>query len=332
VFTGLNRFGPRLATGAEALFSSIWEATGVEPLNQPSRVLGRLELLKTLYQQGKNRFRARGAWEDLSDLHFPVFVRDRSQDGGVPRLLFSRREIETEIGWALVRGAEVRQLIVVEFLDTKGQDGLYRKYSAYVVGEKVIPVSLERGRDWVLRYPVAEFSPEGLEEEKAFVVEDPHGTALREVRSLAGVGFGRMDYSMLQGEPQVWEMNTLPTMRLPAGASPLPPDLKVLRQGKMSVFKTRFQEAWRDLEGEQSSLPGPLPFDLDEEVASRALEELSADVPGPFPQPDRYASMKAALRPLKSLVMPLASRTVIPFFARAKMERAVQGPKAEPGP
>ncbi len=323
VFTGLNRLGPNATHALKELFSSLDQRSGLEPLNSPARSLGRYELLRALHQRGINEFKVKGAWEDLSDLRFPVFVRDRSRDGGVPVLLRSMREVEVEIGWALVRGADLSELIVVEFLGTRNEDGLYRKYSAYVVGNAVIPTSLERGRHWVLRYPVAEFTIEALKEEELFVLEDPHAGQLEEVRRVAQIGFGRMDYSVYKGRVQIWEINTLPTMRHPNGSPPFPPELTPFRQAKKDLFRARFQEAWRELD------PGPSPIpriglNLTPTSVDRALKELAGEVPSTFPHEERYGLLKAVLRPLKPIVMPLATRTIVPVFARRTIRKATR--------
>jgi hypothetical protein len=196
VFTGLNRFGPGARKALGQLYDQLGADPATRPLNDPNQALGRFELLRRLHQEGMNGFRAFGAWEDLSELRFPVFVRDRSRDGGIPTLLHSIREVEAEVGWALVRGAALSELIIVEFLDTRCEDGLYRKYSAYVVGDEILPVSLEHGRDWVLRYPRAEFTPEGLAEERRFVLEGSHQDQLEKIRLISRIQFGRMDFSV----------------------------------------------------------------------------------------------------------------------------------------
>jgi hypothetical protein len=323
VFTGLNRFGPRLTRALALLYESLSHCTGLPPLNHPAEALRRYELLRALHREGLNEFDARGAWEDLSDLRYPVFVRDRSLHGSLPSILRSRREVEVEVGWALVRGADLSELIVVEFLNTLTGDGLFRKYSAYVVGESVIPVSLERGKRWVLRHPEAEFDFEALEEEKEFVLSDPHAPQLQEVRKVARIGFGRMDYSVLDGRVQVWEINTLPTMRRPPGTAPMADELRAFRQTKREVFRARFLEAWHALCTDMPTGP-PVELGLPQDAVRLALEELASEVPDPFPNPERYGILKTLLRPVKNIAMPLASKTFMPFFARWMMKRSMQ--------
>ena len=59
-----------------------------------------------------------------------------------------------------------------------------------------------------------------LYEEREYLRNNPHEGILREVFHLAGINYGRADYSMLDGRPQIWEINTNPTLM---AISPGPP-------------------------------------------------------------------------------------------------------------
>ena len=47
-----------------------------------------------------------------------------------------------------------------------------------------------------------------IDEETAFLAGNPHEQQLLEICRVAGVDFGRVDYAVLDGEVQVWEINT----------------------------------------------------------------------------------------------------------------------------
>ena len=49
-----------------------------------------------------------------------------------------------------------------------------------------------------------------LDEERAFVAENPHNDQLQEVFELANIQYGRIDYAVVDGRLQVWEINTNP--------------------------------------------------------------------------------------------------------------------------
>jgi hypothetical protein len=44
-------------------------------------------------------------------------------------------------------------LLVVEFCDTSGPDGIYRKYSAFRVGSVILPRHLMFSRHWKIKKP-----------------------------------------------------------------------------------------------------------------------------------------------------------------------------------
>jgi len=127
-------------------------------------------------------------------------------------LLRSRGELEAVLD-GLHRKGEVRDgLMIVEFCDTADANGIYRKYGAFIVGDRVFARHLMFSRDWVLkRRDLSE--PEMLREQRQYVEENPHEAALREIFRLAGIDYGRMDYGLLNGKIQVWEINTNPWIR-----------------------------------------------------------------------------------------------------------------------
>ena len=50
--------------------------------------------------------------------------------------------------------------------------------------------------------------PATIEEERIFVDENPHAAQLLKYARLAGITYGRIDYGLLNGCPQIWEINT----------------------------------------------------------------------------------------------------------------------------
>jgi hypothetical protein len=130
-------------------------------------------------------------------------------------LLRTRRDLEEALE-VFDRSGEVRDgLMIVEFCDTADARGIYRKYGAFVVGDRVFPKSLQFSRHWVQKRPDLK-DEELLREERAYVEENPHEEALRGIFKLARIEYGRMDYAILDGKIQVWEINTNPTVTSPA--------------------------------------------------------------------------------------------------------------------
>jgi hypothetical protein len=93
-------------------------------------------------------------------------------------------------------------------VDTRG---LYRKYGAFIIGNRVFPKSVQFSRHWVQKSQALK-EPELLREEIEYVEQNPHEKVLREIFALARIEYGRMDYGILNDRVQVWEINTNPTI------------------------------------------------------------------------------------------------------------------------
>jgi hypothetical protein len=134
--------------------------------------------------------------------------------GAFTPLLPDAAELDAAIAGLTAAGHDRDALMIVEFLETAGPDGLYRKYSATVVGERVIAHHIMFGRDWEVKGPsLAE--PEMLAEERAYQLANPHEAALRALFRRARIEYGRVDYAVQGGTLQVWEINTNPTLLYP---------------------------------------------------------------------------------------------------------------------
>jgi hypothetical protein len=181
--------------------------SAVRLLNNPREMLGRYELLQALHSAGLNVFNARRLSERERQLRFPVFIRhDRGHEGALTRLLWNEAEL-AEAGQMLELVDDPDNLLVVEFCDTSDEQGIFRKYGVTVIGERVVPRYLFFSRRWVVKW--AGLMDEGkLREEREFLETNPHEEWVREVFRVAGIDYGRIDYSVLNGRPQAWEINT----------------------------------------------------------------------------------------------------------------------------
>jgi hypothetical protein len=85
-----------------------------------------------------------------------------------------------------------------------------------VVGDAVIPRHLYFGQDWVVKNPPdADVKSAWIREESQHLEHNPHQQFVRDVFRLANLEYGRMDYGLLDGLPQVWEINTNPHLLRP---------------------------------------------------------------------------------------------------------------------
>jgi len=188
---------------------------GIRLLNHPTRSLRRFALLRQRSDAGRNAFRAFRASEPLDDVRFPVFVRRANEhEGSATGLLRDPRELDQAIVRALLAGIELADVLIVEFCDTSHGSGRFRKYSAFRVGDRIIPRNLYFSEKWVLKNPDI-LDPAAVAEEHAYLESNPHERELHEIFDLAQIEYGRIDYGLLDGRLQVWEINTNPIVIWP---------------------------------------------------------------------------------------------------------------------
>lgn len=213
IFSDVERLSYVGRTLAHALWNQLATTSDtITLLNHPKHSLRRHQLLRMLEKCGQNAFRARWLTENLDELRYPVFIREeREHSGNLTPLISSRRELNAAISALRRLNYKPRELLVVEFCDTADEVGVYRKYSAFVVGGEVIPRHLLFGHSWMLKHP--ELSDEDKSrEQREYVFSNPHGEELGRIAAAAGIDYGRIDYAMLNGRIQVWEINTNPVV------------------------------------------------------------------------------------------------------------------------
>jgi hypothetical protein len=300
VFAGLDQLSPAMTRLAGEVHRRLHDTEGVRLLNDPARSLRRYDLSRALHAAGRNDFRAWRLQEDLRGIRFPVFLRsERSHGGNYSPLLQSERELRAAVGRAVLQGHAVRDLLAVEFCSTVDPDGLYRKYAAFKVGDRIMGRSLHHAGRWMVKFAESEFTRELVLEEQAYVRDNPHAEQLRELFALAAIDYGQIDYAIRDGRIKTWEINLHPTIGRGAGpgGGVGPPPLRPLRAETREYFFDRFREAWAAVDPE-STLPA-LELDLDPAITAMA------GTPGPR-GPRGLGGLGAALRPLKPVLEPVA--------------------------
>jgi hypothetical protein len=216
IFADLERLGRRDYELAARLAARIAEAApGTPLLNDPRRACRRVELLRALHNDGVNSFTAHRADELVTPTRWPVFVRgEHDHDGNVSALIHDERELAAALARDRNAGIEPRTRLVVEFADTRSEDGYFRKYGVFRIGERYIRRHVFFSRDWMVK--LCEPPGDGaLAEERAFIDSDADAEAVRAVFERAGIEYGRVDYSRNGDGIEVWEINTNPMIISP---------------------------------------------------------------------------------------------------------------------
>lgn len=177
-------------------------------LNHPRLGLLRFELLDLLWKKGINDFRVYAPYAVDDMCRFPVFLR-RANDhkGPASDLIYSRRDYRRTLRSLAKNVGPLKNLIAIEYCDTLSPDGVYRKYSSFRVGRRIVPGHVVFSDDWVAKQNAA-IAPR--DEERAYLEGNPHQAELMEIFDLAGIEYGRIDYGLRNGRIQVWEINTNP--------------------------------------------------------------------------------------------------------------------------
>jgi hypothetical protein len=213
VFSDLERLRPDERSAAAEAHARL-AGPSFRVLNDPARALGRRELLLALHERGLNAFRAWRADEPLGAARFPVFVRAaNAHEGSFTGLLRRPAEVGPAIRRALRRHWRFRRedLLVVEFLDTSDAHGTFRKYSAMRIGGTLVARHLLFGEHWLVKKP-GRLDASRLREEQEFLDTFPHRAQVEAAFGIAGIEYGRIDYAVLDGRIQVWEINTNPVV------------------------------------------------------------------------------------------------------------------------
>lgn len=274
VFTEFDQLDAPLRDVALLAHDRLRSAAGVRIVNDPREVLTRRDLLRAAYAAGLNEFQAWPATQvsfnesgrrdshavSAATLRYPVFVRYTDRHlGNLTPLLDSPRGLEKAVATLMGNGARRAELLVVEFCDTRDNEGIFRKYSAYLIGDRVVPRYLECSRDWMVKWDARIFDRVRADEETRYLETNPHDAWIRDVFRLARIEYGRVDYGVQDGRPQLWEINTNSTIgRGPGPVVPQRPDIVTYKQmvaPAFSAFYANFGAAWEALDDDGDGSP-----------------------------------------------------------------------------
>ncbi len=217
-------------------------------LNHPTRSNRRYRLLKKLFIEGLNKFNVYRLNEYPNPAQWPVFVRPENEHiSEISPLLENQEQLDAYRRKLHADETYTDDMVVIEFLDTSDQEGVFRKYSVMRIGDELLPRHLFFSSNWILKNKDL-VGPEQQEEESAFLKEFPHRDEIQRIFDLAEIDYGRIDYSLHDGRVQTWEINTNPFIHV-HGDDLDPDDIRVANQEK---FLGDMHSAFRTLEAKCS--------------------------------------------------------------------------------
>jgi hypothetical protein len=212
VFTDLDRLtGFEIDAATEIAKGLVAADPSVRISNWPNRPAGRYTLLRRLYEAGLNSFNVWRLDEERVPDAFPVFIR-REQDALGPEsaLLHTEAEFRAEVARLRAEGKSLTGRIAVQYLSARDDRSRHRKYGAFRFGDRIVPQHLMVSDTWVVKRDLTELGSQLIEEERNYIVENPHAEQLLKIFDLAEIDFGRVDYCVPDGRVEVFEINTNP--------------------------------------------------------------------------------------------------------------------------
>lgn len=143
--------------------------------------------------------------EDLR-LEYPVILRTDGIHRGMNMFYAEDREEARRI---LQRNIAPPLDLGLEFINTKGPDGYYRKWRSHVIGDRVIPRQVQLTKNWKVNLHAAVDSEQALEEDRKFVLEgEPHAGLVALAARVLNSDIIALDYSKREdGSYVFWEGN-----------------------------------------------------------------------------------------------------------------------------
>jgi hypothetical protein len=199
------------AAAYHAYFSR--EDSPIRVLNNPRESLQRFDLLRSLHDSGINDFNVYRLDEDLDACRFPAFVRkERDHFHILTGLLENPAHLAAAIRHFQGQDIDLSDLMLVEFLNAPGRDGRFRKYGVYRVGDELYAQHCFIRDEWLVKGVPVELNDADRQEHRAFIAANPHADQVMKIFEMARIDYGRIDYAVLDGRVQAFEINTNPTV------------------------------------------------------------------------------------------------------------------------
>ncbi len=276
---------------AAEIFALASRSPQVRLFNDPAKVRTRFGLLRMLREAGVNDFDAYAADGLPRPAKFPVFVREIATHGKpVTPLLSSQEALDAALAEAVRAGYPLSGLLVIEFCAEPVRDNVWRRWGAHRFGATTVLAEVVSEDNWNVKYGAA-----GLVDDEVYRADDEatranrHVDVLDRVFALAGVEYGRADFGLVGGRPQIYEINTNPHI----GALAAHPS--AVRQATLEYNRSRFLAALAALDapaqGDRVSIERETRSD-----PKHVIDELRAQLREPR---DRFAALQGEIARLR---------------------------------
>jgi hypothetical protein len=244
IFTDLDRLPFWVLIQVARLFGTL-KRQGFRVLNDPARVLGRYGLLRALNREGINSFDAYRVESLELPRKWPVFLRmEGDHKAPISGLIDDEEQLDESVDALVAQGFPRAAMLIVEYAAEPVQPGLFRKLSAFRIGDRLIGGHCVHDDQWIVKYGKPAIAPPALyEEEYHFIAENPFSDVVAKAFETGAIDYGRVDFGLIGGKPQIYEINTNPDMKLRPE-----PSTVARRNESTDLFRSNYLDALRAID------------------------------------------------------------------------------------
>jgi len=201
-----------------ARIATILKDGGSRVLNHPALVRGRFELLRRLHEAGINSFSIMRCESSPRPSRFPVFIRNEfDHNSSAISLIETQADLEDELQQMEKRGIPLVGKIVIEYASEEIFPKLWHRLATYRVADKTMAHHVAFGDSWLVKDGLSKEAKEAHPDrekiiafERDFVTQNLYDDVLKKVFAIARIEYGRADFSIVNNQVQIYEINTNP--------------------------------------------------------------------------------------------------------------------------
>jgi hypothetical protein len=216
IFTDFDRLSPTELECAGIIYHNLARA-GLPVLNDPRLFRPRHALLAHLERAGMNRISV--WWPATGEMpdRFPVLLRSiAGHRGPIGDLCHDPQTAATAVDDAIKAGYVLADLVFLSFAAEPDATGLWQKHAAFRVGDRIVRANTVNDTTWMAKHGAqGAATAKYYERELAEMTDYPHSDYVRRVFDAAGMTYGRVDFGIVGGQPEVYEINSNPNIPEP---------------------------------------------------------------------------------------------------------------------
>jgi hypothetical protein len=268
IFTDFDRLSPRELQFAGELYQRV-KAAGWPVLNDPARIRQRYAMLRRLEAEGINRFGAYRLESGERPQRYPAFLRNECDHfGPLTDLVHDEAELLAAADRLIAAGHPERNLIAVEYASEPIGPDLFRRLGAFRIGERIVPTVSAHEARWTAKRGTKGIARQAdYDAENAYVRTNPHAALIMRAFEIARIDYGRADFGIVEGEVQIYEINTNPSIGAGRRDHPFP-----IRNESLTIAWAAYLDALRALDA--GSGEGPALSLIGSSVRERAAWRL----------------------------------------------------------